>query len=167
MNTKIIIALAAVFVFGLGFAVAKSHAAQMMGKSGYTAYEVSNLIGAEVENPLGAPVGSIHDFVIDSNGHIDFVILSYNFPSEYAPVSPKMVAVPFNAIKVEPGRKIAVLKFSGWKLELAPEFAKDDLNNHKWTENDFRYFGVQPYWTEGRHKASMDPYRWGGEEQDF
>ena len=167
MDKTIIIALAVVFVFGLGFAVAKSHAVQMMGKSGNTAYEVSSLLGREVENPMGIAVGSIHDFVIDSHGHVGFVILNYNFPSEYAPVSPKMVAVPFNAIRVEPGRKIAVLKFSGWKLEFAPEFAKDDLNNHKWTENDFRYFGVQPYWTEGGHKASKDPYRWGGEAQDF
>ncbi len=167
MNKKLVIALAVVFVFGLGFVVVKSHATGTMEESGYTGYEVSSLIGREVENPVGVAVGSIHDFVIDSRGHVDFVILNYDFPSEYAPFSPKMVAVPFNAIKVEPGKKIAVLKFSGWKLELAPEFAQADLNNHKWAENDFRYFGVQPYWTEGGHKASMDPSRWGGAAQNF
>jgi len=164
---KVIIILFVALAFGFSFIVTQSYAARAMRESRNTAYVVTGLLGAEVENPMGVSVGSIHDFVIDSNGHIDFVILRYDFPSEYAPLSPKMVAVPFNAIKVEPGKKIAVLKFSGWKLELAPEFVKSDINNHKWTENDFRYFGVQPYWTEGRHKASMDPYRWGGEAENF
>ncbi len=141
----------------VGFTVTLSHAARAIGEGRNTAYEVTGLLGAEVENPLGESVASIHDFVIDSSGHIDFVILAYNFPSEYSSVSPKMVAVPFSTIKVEPAKKIAVLKFSGWKLELAPEFAKSDINNHKWGEDDYRYFGVQPYWTEAgsiKHKAT-------------
>jgi len=162
MSKKIVIALVAVFVFGFGFAMAKSHATQMTGKSGYTAYEVSGLIGAEVENPIGVVVGSIHDFVIDSNGRIDFVILTYNFPSEYAPMPPQTIAIPFSAITVKPDGKVAVLKFSGWKLELAPKFAKSDINNHKWTENDYRYFGLQPPWTERETTGTMNPYMWRG-----
>ena len=167
MNKKIIMALVAVFVVGFGFTVAISHAARMMGKSGYTTYEVSSLLGTEVENPIGEAVGSIHDFVIDSNGHIVFAILTYDFPSEYAPVPPQTIAVPFSAITVKPNGKVAVLKFSGWKLELAPKFAKSDINNHKWTENDYRYFGQSPYWTERGHTGAKDPYRWGGEAQNF
>lgn len=162
MSKKIVIALAAVFVFGFGFAVAKSHATQMMGKSGYTAYEVSSLLGTEVENPIGVAVGSIHDFVIDSNGHIDFVILTYNFPSEYAPVPPQTIAIPFRAITVKPNGKVAVLKFSGWKLELAPKFAKSDMNNRKWARNDYRYFGLRPPWTEQETTGGMNPYMWRG-----
>jgi sporulation protein YlmC with PRC-barrel domain len=166
MNKKLI-ALAAVFVFGLGFAVAQSHAARMMGKGRYTAYEVRSLLGAEVENPIGEPVGSIQDFVIDSNGHIDFAVLTYNFPWEYVPVPPQTIAVPFSAVKVKPDGNVAVLKFSGWKLELAPKFAKSDINNRQWTESDYRYFGQSPYWTEKGYAGSKDPYRWGGEAQDF
>jgi len=51
----------------------------MMAKGYPRAYEVSRFVGTEVENPLGEAVGTIQDFVFDSNGHIDFVILSHNF----------------------------------------------------------------------------------------
>ena len=137
------------------------------GKSGFMELNTFNPVGATVENPIGEVVGSIHDFVIDSNGHIDLVILTYNFPSEYAPVPPQTIAVPFSEITVKPNGKVAVLKFSGWKLELAPKFAKSDINNHKWTENDYRYFGQSPYWTERGNTGAKDPYRWGGEAQNF
>ena len=167
MNKRTMIALAVVFVFGFGFAAAHSYAARMMGRSGYRAYEVRSLIGAQVENPVGKVVGSIKDFEIDSNGHIVFAILNYDFPYEYVPVPPQTVAVPFNEIAVRPNGKVALLKFSGWKLELAPKFAKSDINNRKWTDKDYRYFGESPYWTEGGHMKGKASYRWGGEAQNF
>ncbi len=133
-----------------------------MGKDEYTAYEVSSLIGSEVDNPMGVAVGSIHDFAVDSKGRVDFVILTYNFPSEYAPEPPRTVAIPFSAITLKPDTKVAVLKFSGWKLELAPQFAKSDMNNRKWARDDYRYFGLQPPWTERRTTVDMKSYMWRG-----
>ncbi len=76
MKKTIIIVLAVVSAFGLGFSVAKPHAARMTGISEYIAYEVSSLTEIEVENPMGEAVGSIHDFVIDSNEHIVFALLT-------------------------------------------------------------------------------------------
>ena len=132
------------------------------GKSGFMELNTFNLVGATVENPIGEVVGSIDDFVVDSNGHIDFVILTYNFPWEYAPVPPQSIAVPFSEITVKPNGKVAVLKFSGWKLELAPKFAKGDMNNRKWAINDYRYFGLRPPWTERETTGGMNPYMWRG-----
>ena len=132
------------------------------GKSGFMELNSFNLVGAAVENPIGEVVGSIDDFVIDSNGYIDFVILTYNFPSEYAPVRPRSIAVPFSEITVKPNGKVAVLKFSGWKLELAPKFTKSDMNNRKWVRNDYRYFGLRPPWTEQETTGGVNPYMWRG-----
>jgi sporulation protein YlmC with PRC-barrel domain len=165
---RIIIAVALVLIiFGLGFVSANAYATENMSKSWHRAYETNGLIGTPVENPLGETVGSIEDFVIDSNGHVDFVILTHDFYWEYVPEPSQTVAVPFNEVVIRPHEKIYVLKFSAWKLDFAPKFEKSDINHRKWSESVYRYFGLHPYWTEGGHKASMDPHRWGGEAQDF
>jgi sporulation protein YlmC with PRC-barrel domain len=164
---KIIAVIALVLTFGLGSVFANAYAGGGMAKGWPRTYEVSRLLGAELENPLGEAVGTIQDFVFDSHGHIDFVILSHNFWWEYVPMPSQTVAVPFSEITVKPNEGISILKFSGWKLDFVPKFDKSDMNNRKWAENVYRYFGLQPYWTEGGHTGSMNPYRWGGEAQDF
>ena len=164
---KIISVVALVLVFGLSFASAHAYTQGGMSKTWHTAYETNGLIGTRVENPLGETVGSIKDFVIDSNGHVDFVILTHNFYWEYVPRPTQTVAVPFNEITVRPNEKIFILKFSAWKLDFAPKFDKSDMSHRKWADSVYTYFGLQPYWTEGGQTKSMDPYRWGGEAQDF
>jgi len=165
--SRIIIAAALVLVFGLGFVLANAYATGEMSKSSYKAYDTNGLIGTRVENPLGEVVGSIQDFVIDSNGHVEFVIVSHDFYWEYVPRPSQTVVVPFSEMTVNPNKKISVLKFSAWKLDFAPIFEKSEIGHRSWTESVYRYFGVHPYWTEGEHKGSMDPYRWGGEAQNF
>ena len=165
--SRIIIAAALVLVFGLGFVLANAYATGEMSKSSYKAYDTNGLIGTRVENPLGEVVGSIQDFVIDSNGHVEFVILSHNFYWEYVPRPSQTVVVPFSEIAVKPDAKICVLKFSAWRLDFAPTFEKSGMSHRRWAESVYRYFGLQPYWNEEGPKGSMDPYRWGGEAQDF
>jgi len=164
---KIIAGMVLVLVFGLGSVFVNAYAEGRMAKAWPRAYDVSRMLGTKVENPLGKAVGTIQDFVFDSNGHIDFVILSHDFWWEYVPVPSQTVVVPFSEITVKPNEKVSVLKFSGWKLDFVPKLDKSDMNNRKWAENVYRYFGLQPYWREGGHTGSMNPYRWGGEAQDF
>ena len=154
-------------VLVLGFVLAGADARSEISKSSYNAYETNGLIGTRVENPLGEVVGSIQDFVIDSNGHVEFVILSHNFYWEYVPRPSQTVVVPFSEIAVKPDAKICVLKFSAWRLDFAPTFEKSGMSHRRWAESVYRYFGLQPYWNEGEHKGSKDLYRWGGEAQDF
>lgn len=164
---RIISIVALVLVFSLGIMFANAYAKGGMSGSWLRAYETNGLIGARVENPLGETVGSIKNFVIDSNGHVDFVILTHDFYWEYVPEHSRTIAVPFNEITVRPYEKIAILKFSGWKLDFAPKFNKSEMDLRHWADRDYRYFGLRPYWTESGHKGNMDPYRWGGEAQDF
>lgn len=35
------------------------------------------------------------------------------------------------------------------RLESAPRFRLSDLAKQEWAEDVYRYFGQQPYWTEG------------------
>ncbi len=163
----IIAALTMILVFGFGFMVANAYARSEMSKSPSRAYETNELIGIHVENPLGNVVGSIQDFVIDSNGHVEFVILSHDFYWEYVPRPSQTVVVPFSEMMVRPEEKISVLKFSAWRLDFAPLFEKSAINHRRWAESVYKYYGLQPYWTDGRHRASMNLYRWGGEAQDF
>jgi hypothetical protein len=71
-----------VLTLGLGSVFVNAYAGGGMAKGWLRVYEVSRLLGAEVENPLGEAVGTIQDFVFDSNGHIDFVILSHKGSSK-------------------------------------------------------------------------------------
>ena len=167
---RIITITVLVIAFGFGFVFTNAYAGGRMSKDRFRSFETSKLIGTMVKDPTGESVGTIRDFVLDSNGHIDFVILSHyldDFNSEYIPyypIPPETVAVPFSAITIKPDEKIAALKFSGSKLDFAPTFAKSDLNNRKWAENDYRYYGLQPYWTEGGSRGNpmseqmMKPY---------
>jgi len=164
---RIITAVVISLAFGVGFVFTSAFAKSEMSKSSYKAYETKGLIGTRVENPLGDVVGSIQDFVIDSNGHVEFVILSHDFYWEYVPRPSQTVVVPFSEITVTPNARISILKFSAWKLDFAPVFEKSDISHRRWAENVYRYFGLHPYWTEGDHKANMDSYRWGGEAQNF
>ena len=164
---RIITAVALVLVFGVGFAFSNAYAKGEMSKSPYRAYETDGLIGTPVQNPLGDVVGSIRDFVIDSNGHVEFVILSHDFYWEYVPRPPQTVVVPFSEMTVRPDKKVSVLKFSAWKLDFVPLFEKSEVSHRRWAESVYRYYGLQPYWTEGGHKGGVNPYHWGGEAQDF
>jgi sporulation protein YlmC with PRC-barrel domain len=164
---RITTAVGLVLVLGFGFVFANAYARGEISKSSYNAYETNGLIGTQVENPLGEPVGSIQDFVIDSNGHVEFVILSHNFYWEYVPRPSQTVVVPFSEMTVKPDAKISVLKFSAWRLDFAPTFEKSGMSHRGWAESVYRYFGLQPYWNEGGRKGSMDPCRWGGEAQNF
>jgi sporulation protein YlmC with PRC-barrel domain len=160
---RIITTLALILAFGFSFVFANAYAGGGMSKDRFRSFETSKLIGTEVDNPSGESVGTIRNFVLDSNGHIDFVILSQDFywePShgfywEYISIPPQTVAVPFRAIKVEPNGKVAVLKFNKWKLSFPPEFVRSDLSNRKWAATVYKYYGLQPYWTEGRSTQRM------------
>lgn len=166
MSRKIA-AIGVFFVFGFGMILGNVYAGAQGSKSSYKAYDTNGLIGTRVENPLGEEVGSIQDFVIDSDGHVEFVIVSHDFYWEYVPRPSQIVVVPFSEMTVKPNAKASVLKFSAWELDFAPIFEKSDIGHRSWAEGVYKYFGLRPYWAEGGRKASQDPYRWGGEAQNF
>jgi len=112
-----------------------------MAGSNFTTFEVSNLLGTRVRNPAGDRLGTITDFVIDSTGRVVFGILARDFLSEY-------IAVPFSALSLKPEENVFVLNTTLDELKSAPAFSKKAAVDNRWTEDVYRYFGQQPYWTE-------------------
>jgi sporulation protein YlmC with PRC-barrel domain len=134
----VILALALIF----GYAVPNVTASEMMGKSGETS-KVSELLGKGVKNSKGEDLGTITDLVAGPEGHIAFAVVSYWISAD----TRMRVAVPFNALSCE-GQK-CILNASRETFDSAPSFVfEGDLAEQKLAEDIYRYFGMQPYWTE-------------------
>jgi sporulation protein YlmC with PRC-barrel domain len=130
---RIITITTLILAFGLGFVLTNAYASGGMSKDRFKSFETSMLIGTQVKDAKGTYVGTIQDFVFDSNGHIDFVILSHYFSDfnwEYVPYYPvplprETVAIPFSSITINHhNEKNAILKFSRSKLDSAPRRSK-------------------------------------------
>ncbi len=155
--------LTVVVVLSLGFAAASQ--ASSMVRSELKTYDATNLIGLTVKARDGVKLGQIFDFVLDSQGHVDFAIVSQVTPPDLVdPWSGHIVAVPFGALRISEGKsqKIhVVFNADKEKFYEAPDFYsnKDLANVQKATGMD-RYFGIQPSWTEGGHTAGQTAEDW-------
>jgi hypothetical protein len=136
---KIMIATALVLALLFGFAVARSMANETMEKSG----ETSGPIGATVKNLKGEDLGTITDVVTGPQGRLGFAILTYWVSDD----TQRRVAVPFGALSCQEQK--CVLNASRDKLASEPAYgSEDELNEPKVAGDIYRYFGIQPYWTE-------------------
>jgi hypothetical protein len=125
-----------------GYTAAKSMAHERMSKSGETA-EVSKLIGTSVKNPQGEDLGTITEVVTGPEGRVAFAVLSYWIFDD----TQKRVAVPFGALSYE--EQNCFLNVRKETFDSAPTFVSEgDLAERKLAEDIYRYFGVQPYWTQ-------------------
>ncbi len=139
---KIMVAIVVILALIFAYTVAKSMAHEMMEKSGEPS-EVSKLLGTTVKNFQGEDLATITDVVTGPEGRIAFAVLSYWVSSD----TQKRVAVPFDALSCE--EQNCVLNASKETFDSAPTFVwDDDLAERKLAEDIYRYFGVQPYWTE-------------------
>lgn len=123
-------------------------AAGQQAPSSLELFASTRLMGAEIQLSSGETAGEINDFVIDSSdGHIAFLVFSH------VPGRPDtLVAVPFGALSTRENG--FVLDTSKEQLASAPSFDEfADLNNMRWAENDYRHFGLEPYWTERMQMA--------------
>jgi hypothetical protein len=117
--------------------------AQVMMPKGGETIETPGLLGAKIENPQGDVLGAIADILPGPEGRIAFAILSYWIDDD----TQRRVAIPFDALSCE--EQICVLHKSRDTFDSAPGFvSEDDLAEPKLAEDIYRYFGVQPYWTE-------------------
>jgi len=136
---KIMIATALIWALIFRYAIANSMGHEMMSKSG----ETSELLGTTVKNLQGEDLGTIADIVTGPEGRVAFVVLSYWVSDD----TQKWVAVPFGALSCE--EQDCVLNANKDTLDSAPPFVlEDNLAEPKVADDIYRYFGVQPYWTE-------------------
>ncbi len=107
-------------------------------------YKSSILMGAEVRSPERENIARVDDLVINSSdGRIIFLSLGH-----VAGRGDSLEAVPFSILSKSEGN-IFALNVAKEKLAIAPTFNEsEDINNPKWAENDYRFFSVQPCWTE-------------------
>ena len=139
-----ILLVAGVFAFGLlvtnGFA--GGQAAISMGKPS----SLSGMAGTSVLSSKGEYMGRVTDFVMDSQGHVTFVVVSHG---GFLRIGEKDTAVPFGSFAYDRQNKYFVLDITRDKLDMAPVFRKRDLYNEKWAKNVYGYFGHALPWTEG------------------
>jgi len=141
----IVSALAVLSILSFGLFEAGSYA-EPMAIEGWHIYELKLLLNYEVKNHQGQFLGRIQDFVIDSNGRVVFAIISK--PGRLG-IRGEPVAVPFHTLSFGSGKNELVLDISREKFASAPRYdRKTDLENSAQAANIYRYFGVQPYWTE-------------------
>ena len=139
-------AMTLILMTGLVFLSMAVYAGESMTKGGYQSYEMIATIGTSVHNPQGEYLGRIGDFVYDAEGHVDFAILSVG---GFWRIGGKRIAVPFAALSYDSQNRHFILDTTAERLESAPRYDSKALGDRKWADQVYRYFGLQPYWTEG------------------
>jgi sporulation protein YlmC with PRC-barrel domain len=125
-------------------------------------YKGTQAIAGRVESTQGEVDARISNFIIEStNGSIPLLVLS-----DVKGRGDSRVAVPFDVLK-RMASGIFALNGTEYELASAPSFHDSNLNSRRYAEHLYRFFGMQPSWAEGSKVKAMDPYRWGGEDQDF
>jgi len=136
---KIMTVATLVLILGFGFAVARSMARETMEKIGGS----SGPVGAAVKNLKGEDLGTITDVVMGPEGRVAFAILTYWISDD----TQRRIAVPLGALSCQEQK--CVLNASKDKLASEPAYgSEDELNEPKVAGDVYRYFGIQPYWTE-------------------
>ena len=138
--------MALVSVFALGLFAASAYASEEMAKGLDRPYGLTEIVGSGVKNLQGMYLGRITDLVIDPHGRVAFAVLSHG---GFLRMGETSVAVPFGTLTYDQMGRHFALDISTERLKSAPAFAMKDLASEKWAEDVYRYFGRQPYWTEG------------------
>jgi sporulation protein YlmC with PRC-barrel domain len=142
---KLLSMVAVVSILSLGLATA-SHAGSM-APSGFTTYDTLSLVGSTVKARDGVELGAIYDFVLDSNGHVDFAIVRQSGIGEFPE---RFVVVPFSTLKISKGNRdqfSIVFNADKEKFYEGPAWGytkMSDLQQAAWVD---RRYGVAPYWT--------------------
>lgn len=106
-------------------------------------FRLTRIIGAPVQTSKGEEVARVNDFVIDFSS--DRVV--YSVLSDVGGGEGRMVAVPFGELS-KSGRNTFTLQTTKEKLVDSPSFRMADMTDHRYAENVYKYYGVQPYWEE-------------------
>jgi len=142
-----------VLAFVLVYASTELMACGMKGKP-----QVSKLIGAAVKNPEGDEVGVITDVMTDPESQAAFAIIAYG-PEDLYGLGRRMIALPFAVLSC--GGLDCVVNVEKERLDAAPYVtSKDDFTERTMAEGVYRYFGLQPYWTEEEsYEMAPDVFR--------
>jgi sporulation protein YlmC with PRC-barrel domain len=136
-------------------------------KNQFWMHRVSKLEGLDVRNPNGQDLGSINDFAIDMReGRIAYAIVSYGGALG---MGEKYVAVPWNAIQLQPDQKRFVLNADRAQLDRLA-FTKDkwpNMSDSNWGRQTAQAFGQQPYWEVYGYGLGQEVQGWSDYNKKF
>jgi sporulation protein YlmC with PRC-barrel domain len=130
---------------GFGFIAPDIYAGGMRSQGLGGPIEMSALTGTHVKNLYGDYLGKIGDFVLDHEGRIAFAIIAHG---GFLGIGEKSVAIPFHTLRYDQKERFFTVDISKERFASAPTFDRHMLSR-TWAEDAYRYFGLQPYWTEG------------------
>jgi sporulation protein YlmC with PRC-barrel domain len=147
---RILSIIVSLSILTLGLLVTAGYASGSGSKGWDRSYQASETIGLWVMTHQGRYLGKVQDLVFDPDGHVIFAIIGYT-KFNWRLIGENSVAVPFHALVYERHAKQPVVRvdISLEKFQSAPRFTKADLMDRQRETEVYRYFGQQPYWTEG------------------
>jgi hypothetical protein len=145
---KLFALIGVVSLLSLGF-VMESNATEPMAPTGGAPSEVIGLVGDEVQTLDGEVVGTITDFIFDTNDRAVFAILYQGAYEDFDLA--RHVAVPFGLLTVtemEPAHHTVYINFDKEVLFAAPAYDRNtEMSWSEWGQDVYLYYGQQPYWT--------------------
>jgi sporulation protein YlmC with PRC-barrel domain len=101
----------------------------------------TSIVGDKVENAQGEDLGSIDNLMINlQTGRVEYAVIEYG---SVLGIGGKLFAIPFDELKVIPGRHVFLVNRDKDYLKMSPGFDK----NHWPDTNDHTYYGdVNSYW---------------------
>jgi len=152
---KIMMFLTAMTLIAVTYMSASVLAEGMKDPMGKAHEEVSLWIGKEVVNTGGQYLGTVRDFVHDSDGKVSFAVVSRG---GFLGFGETKVAIPYSALTYDRDKQHFTCAISEDRFANAPEIEDEaKLHDRSFAEEIYRYFGLQPYWTE----ESMGTSEWG------
>jgi sporulation protein YlmC with PRC-barrel domain len=151
---KIMVFVMAISILAFGYMSASGFAAGEMNKPMATTHEgTSKWVGKEVKNMQGRDLGTVKDFVKDSEGRISFAVVSYG---GIARIGEKTAAIPYSALTYNKDKKYFTCDISKQQLESAPAFKNEnEPKNRSFADSVYRSYGLSPFWTE--KPGTMNP----------
>ena len=154
---RILNLIAVLAVLMLSLTVVRGYASEPNPYGWDRSYQMSEVRGMWVKNHEGKYLGRVQDFVFDQDGRIVFAIVGYT-KFNWKMIGEDSVAVPFRSLTYDRDAKhpVVMVDISLEKFHSAPKFTKAELTNRQQEAEVYRYFGQQPYWSEGRGSHSME-----------
>jgi hypothetical protein len=143
---KIILSAMLVLALIFGYTAAKSIANDLSGEGLEMMQETQKPLGAIVKNQEGEFLGVITDFASEPDDRISFAIILFGKDEDYGEGG-REVAIPFGTLSCDGQDCLLASNYD--QLASSPVFiTKDELVNREFAENIYRYYGLQPPWTE-------------------
>jgi sporulation protein YlmC with PRC-barrel domain len=105
----------------------------------------ASLLNLSVNDAKGTTLGTVSDVALDLNeSFVGFLVIEL----QGSPSSAKRVALPVEAVQLQPSPTHLTIEIAAARLREAPALADQNLAKvtRPWVADSFAFFGQQPYW---------------------